>query len=270
MISKKTKRSAAYRQKVATLRKLVSGFDAAAWNKLYDSKPRTAKAKAVRKSKMAKVSRTFAKLKPYLQRSHKIVKARGAKKVRAIADYANVPKVKGLRAVPVATDFPKKLRVKVDRAGRVTVSRGKRYTEKVFKFPKRPRTHKVKGKLITAGEHAIKMLEQMLPTLKPGLYVLQTRTQDLIPITADRDSLLREMRRFVFRYESSAPDFMQHLVGVKWLAHSAESALKRQKEIRSARTEAARQRQDARREAAAREARRLGKISKRARATGRK
>lgn len=267
---KATRKAAAFRSKVATLRKLVSGFDSAAWSKLYAAKPRTAKTKKKRAAALAKVSRTYAKLKPFLQRSHKIIKVRSKKKLAAIAEYANVPKVKGLRAVPVATAFPKKLRVTVDRKGQVTLTRGKRYKEVIYKFPKRPRTQKVKGKFLTAGEHAIKMLEEMLPTMKPGLYVLQSRSQDLIPVTADKDSLLRELRRFVFRYESSAPDFMQYLVGFKCLAHTAETAMKRQRELTDARTEAKRRRVLAGREAAAREARRLGKISKRARATGRR
>lgn len=265
-----TRRKAAYRAKVATLRKLVSGFDAATWTKLIDAKPRTAKAKKARAAKLAKVSRTYSKLKPYLQRSHKIVKPRSARQVAALAEYANVPKVKGLRAVPVATAFPKKLKVKIDRTGQVTLTRGKRYKEVLYKFPRRPKAKKVKGKFITAGEDAIAMMEALLPSLKPGLYVLQTRSQDLIPITADRDSLLREMRRFVFRYEANSPGFMEHLIGVKWLAHTAETAMKRQKEILTARSEAQLRRSDAKRERAAREARRLGKISKRARATGRR
>ncbi len=263
-------RLAAYEAKLAAVRQYVAGFDAKELNDLYTRKPRTAKTKAARSAKLAQISRTYNKLKPYLQRSHKRVKPRNADHVAAIAEYANVPKLKGLRAVPVATEFPKKFKVSVDRKGQVSATRGKRYKEIIYKFPRRPKPHKTKaGKFLTAGEHAIAMTEAMLPTLKPGIYVLMTRSQALIPFTADRESLLQTMRSFVFRYEKNAADFMELLVGVKWLAHTAETAMKRQAEIKAARSEAARRRLDSKRLQNERAAKKLGRISKRARATGR-
>ena len=265
------KRQADYALKLKTVREFVGGFDAAEWAKLYAKKPRSEKGKKARAAALAKVRRTFNQLKPYIQRSYKKVKPRSARQVAAIADYANVPKIKGLRAVPVATEFPKKFKVTVDRKGQVTATRGKRYKEIIYKFPKRPRAHTPKGgKFVTAGEHAIAMTEALLPTLKPGIYVLMTRSQVLVPFTADRESLLQTMRSFVFRYEKNAADFMEQLVGVKWLAHTAETAAKRQREIRAARTEAKRRRLDVKRINAELAAKKLGKLSKRARATGRR
>lgn len=265
------KRLTNYRIKLKAVRQFVAGFDAKAFDDLYSRQPRTELAKKKRRAQLAKLSRTHAKLKPYLQRSYKVVRPRSARALAAVADYANVPKVKGLRAVPVATDFPKKFKVSVDRKGRVTATRGKRYKEILYKFPRGPRAHTDKdGKFLTTGEHAIAMMQAMLPTLKPGIYVLMTRTQSLVPFTADRDSLLQTLREFVFRYEKGAADFMQMLVGVKYLAHSYGGALKRQSEIKQARSEAARRRLDARRLEYERTAKKLGRISKRARATGRR
>lgn len=265
------KRYAAYQLKLKAVRQFVAGFDGKAWADAYTRKPRSDNGKRERAKQLAKVSRTYSKLKPYLQRSYKVIRPRKAENVAAIADYANVPKLKGLRAVPVATEFPDKFKVTVGRNGQVTATRGKRYKEVIYKFPRRPKTHELKsGKTITAGEHAIAMLEAMLPDLKPGIYVLMTRSQNLVPFTADRDSLLRIMREFVFRYEKNAADFMQLLTGVKWLAHSASAAAKRIREIKEARTEASRRRLVAKRINAEQTARQLGRISRRARLTGRR
>jgi hypothetical protein len=267
------RRSVDYRIRLAAVRQLVEGFDAKKWTDLYEKKPRTPATKKARARDLARLRRKYAQLKPFLQRSYKIIRPRKPEHVAAIAEYANVPKVKGLRAVPVATEFPDKFKVRVDRKGQVIATRGKRYKEVLYKFPKRPRAHTVKAgrakKFVTAGEDAIAQMQALLPKLKPGIYVLMTRSQVLVPFTADRDSLLQTLREFVFRYEKNAADFMRELVGVKWLAHSAQAAMKRQKEIKAGRTEAQRRRQDAKRMMAERTAKKLGRISKRARATGR-
>ncbi len=287
-----TKRQAAFARKLAAVRDFVGGFDAKTLDGAYARKPRSENGKQQRRAALAKVARTYAKLKPFLQRSHKRVKPRNPEHVAAIADYANVPKLKNLRAVPVATEFPKKFKVSVDRKGIVTARRGKQYKEVIYKFPRKPRKYVTKGgALVTAGEDAIAMTQAMLPTMKPGLYVLMTRTQDLIPFTADRDSLLQTMREFVFRYGTHAAEWMQYLSGFKYLAASYEAARKRLKTIQTMRIEARGNRRslqkkweaqvaatnefktrmaDRKRIKAEQTAKKLGRITKRARATGRK
>jgi hypothetical protein len=276
---------------LATVRKFVGGFDAKTLDAAYARKPRTENGKKQRRAALAKVARTYKKLQPFLQRSHKRVKPRNPKHVAAIAEYANVPKLKGLRAVPVATEFPKKFKVKVDRKGRVSATRGAGFKEVLYKFPRKPRAHVVGGKFITAGEDAIAMAEAMLPTMKPGLYVLMSNLHDIIQFTADRESLLQTLRSFVFAYEKTAADWMPYLKGFKYLARSYDAARKRLKTIETIRfeargnrrtvqqkweaqvkanTEFKRRMRDRKRIKAEQSAKKFGKQSRRAKLTGRR
>jgi hypothetical protein len=265
------KRQATFNQRLKTVRGFVAGFDSDKWAKLYNSKPRTEATKAKKRAALAKVNRVFKQLKPFVQRSYKVVRPKNAARVAALAEYANVPKVKGLRAVPVATDMPKKLKVGFNSKNQVTLSHGAHHKEVVIKFPRRPRSHTTaRGKFLTAGEDALQMTEALLPTMKAGRYVVLTRSQTLVPFSADKGQLMQLMRSFVLSYEGGAPELIRNLIGFKWLARSNKAAQDRINAILAARSEAGRRRVDQRREQLAKEAKRLGKISKRARATGRR
>jgi hypothetical protein len=265
------KRASNYSYRLTTLRKFVAGFDSKEFAKAYAAKPRTKAGKQKRAKLLAKVRSHFATLKPFVHRSHKAVKVKSERNREELRKHVGLTKIKGLRAVPVPTGKPRATSVRFDRKGRPTITVGKR-EEKVFRFPHMPRD----------ADDAIAMLEEMLPDLPYGFYLLATRHHFLLHGVIERDQLVSELRAFFYQYRAS-PGFLKLLYGVKWLARSAETALQRRKDSRSerGRANAERKRISAEKAArqivamdrafkAARSPNKLPPLSKRARATGRR
>jgi hypothetical protein len=271
------KRASAYSYKLATLRKIVSGFDAKSLDAIYTAKPRTKAGKAKRAKALAKVRAHFATIRPFVHRSHKVVRVKNKAHLEELRKHVGITKVKNLRAIPVPSAKPKATRVKFDKKGRVSVTIGKR-EEKIFRFPHMPKS----------ADDAIAMLEAMLPDLPYGFYVLATRHHFLLHGVIERDQLLGELRAFFHAYRQS-PEFLRLLYGVKWLARSAEAASARRKLERTERGRVKLERKRIASEKAARQIaamdkafkrlgsmehvkgkRRLPPLSKRARATGRR
>lgn len=263
------KRASAYSYKLAQLRKIVSGFDSKEFDKAYNAKPRTKAGKAKRSRQLAQVRSHFARVRPFVHRSHKVVRVRNKAHLEELRKHVGLTKLKGLRAIPVPTALPKKTRVKFDRKGRVSITTGQR-EEKLFRFPHMPKT----------SDDAIAMLEAMLPELPAGFYVLATRHHFLLHATIEREALVGELRAFFYQYRNS-PEFLRLLYGVKWLARSAKVANERRKLERTERGRAKLERKRIASEKAARQIaamdkafksarERLPRITKRARATGRR
>lgn len=263
------KRASAYSYRLSQLRKVVSGFDSKEFDKAYKSKPRTKAGKRKRASQLAKVRSHFARIRPFVHRSHKVVSVRNKARLEELRKHVGLTKLKGLRAVPVPTAKPKQTAVKFDKNGRVSIRIGKR-EEKIFRFPHMP----------TSSDDAIAMLEAMLSELPAGFYVLATRHHFLLHATIEREALVGELRAFFYQYRNS-PEFLRLLYGVKWLARSEKTARERRQ---LERTERGRQKLERKRIAAERAAKqiaamdrafksareRLPRITKRARATGRR
>lgn len=274
------KRASAYSYRLKQLRAVVSGFDSKEFDKAYSAKPRTKAGKAKRARMLANVRAHFARVRPFVHRSHKIVKVRNKAHLEELRKHVGLTKLKGLRAVPVPTAKPSKTRVKFDKKGRVSVTVGKR-EEKIFRFPHMPKS----------SDDAIAMIEAMLPDLPFGFYVLATRHHFLLHGVIERDQLVGELRAFFHQYRQS-PEFLRLLYGVKWLARSAGAATQRRKLERTERGRAKLERKRIASEKAARQIaamdrafKRLGQmqhvsgiggkrrraaLSKRARATGRR
>ncbi len=211
------KRASNYAYKLSQLRKLVSGFDSKKLNTLYASAPTTKAGKAKRSRELARVRSHFSRIRPFVHRSHKIVRVKNKAHLEELRKHVGLTKLKGLRAIPVPTAKPKATRVKFDKKGRVTISVGKR-EEKLFRFPHMPKT----------SDDAIAMVEEMLPELPSGFYVLATRHHFLLHGIIERDALPGELRAFFYQYRNS-PEFLRLLYGVKWLARSQGAAQERRK-----------------------------------------
>lgn len=261
------KRASAYSYKLATLRKLVDGFDSKSLDAIYTAKPRTKAGKAKRSRALAKVRAHFATIRPFVHRSHKVVKVKNRAHLEELRKHVGLTKLHGLRAIPVPTAKPSKTRVKFDKKGRVSITVGKR-EEKIFRFPHMP----------TSSDDAISMLESMIPTLPYGFYVLATRHHFLLHDVIERDALVGNLRAFFHQYRQS-PEFLRLLYGVKWLARSAKPANERRRMERTERGREKLERNRRNAEKAARQiaamdkafkSRKLPKLTKRARATGRR
>jgi hypothetical protein len=209
------KRASNYSYKLKALRTIVSGFDSKEFDKAYSAKPRTKAGKAARAKKLASVRSHFARVRPFVHRSHKVVKVKNRAHLEELRKHVGLTKLKGLRAVPVPSPKPGKTRVKFDKKGRVTVTVGAR-EEKIFRFPHMPRS----------ADDAIEMLEAMLPDMPFGFYLLATRHHFLLHGIIERDSLVGELRAFFHQYRAS-PEFLRLLYGVKWLARSEKAAKER-------------------------------------------
>lgn len=211
------KRASAYSYRLKALRSVVSGFDGKEFDRAYNAKPRTKAGKAKRSRMLANVRAHFARVRPFVHRSHKVVKVRNKAHLEELRKFVGLTKLKGLRAVPVPTAKPNKTKVKFDRKGRVSVTVGKR-EEKIFRFPHMPKS----------SDDAISMLESTLPQLPFGFYVLATRHHFLLHGVIERDQLVGELRAFFHQYRQS-PEFLRLLYGVKWLARSERPANERRK-----------------------------------------
>lgn len=272
------KRASSYSYKLKALRQIVSGFDSKEFDKAYAAKPRTKAGKAKRAKTLAKVRSHFDRVRPFVHRSHKVVRVKNKAHLEELRKHVGITKLKGLRAVPVPTAKPNKTRVKFDKAGRVSITVGAR-EEKLFRFPHMPRS----------ADDAIAMLEGMLPEMPFGFYVLATRHHFLLHGIIERDALVGELRAFFHQYRQS-PEFLKLLYGVKWLARSQKAAQERRKLERTERGRHKLERKRVASEKAARQIaamdkafKRLGSmefvrgpkrrrppLSKRARATGRR
>lgn len=272
-------RAAKYAERLKTLRGVTSAFDAKKFSNLYKSRPRTDKGKRARLAALKKVATIFARVRPFVHRPHKVVKVRpsrnAARNLDELRKYAGFPSIKGLRGVPIASAKPKSIKVSFDRKGRPVVKAMGRH-EKLFRFPHMPR----------GGDDAIEMVEQMLADkqLPAGFYIVATRHHFLIggaAILTDRESLAAEFRRFVYQYGPRNPEFIKLIYGVKWIAGSGEAALRRREQMSTERGRVKAERERVSAEKKAREVRAmhyrfsgerlpLPKLSKRARATGRR
>ncbi len=241
------KRASAYSYKLSQLRKLVSGFDSKEFDKAYKAKPRTKAGKAKRERQLAKVRGHFARVRPFVHRSHKVVRVRNKAHLEELRKHVGLTKLKGLKAIPVPTAQPKKTRVKFDRKGRPSVTIGKR-EEKIFRFPHMPKT----------SDDAIAMLEAMIPELPAGFYVLATRHHFLLHSVIEREALVSELRAFFYQYRQS-PEFLRLLYGVKWLARSQKAASERRK---LERTERGREKLERKRVASEKAARQIAAMDK--------
>lgn len=261
------KRAAQYSERLKILRKFTGEFDAKRFEKIYLSKPQSARGKREKKAALQKVARTFARLKPFVHRPHKIVRPTSPRNLASLRKFVGMTNVKKLRAVPVPTDRAKTLRVTFDKKGRVEIREGKSRW-KTFLFPHKPKD----------SDDIIEMTEAMVPKMPRGIYTLMTRHHFLIPTTADRDQLVETLRRFAFQYRES-PEFLSMLYGFKWVSGSYERALEFQKYMRTERGRQKLERKRLKSESAARviaemnrklKSGKLPRQSARARKTGRR
>lgn len=269
------KRASAFKAKLALLRKVSDEFDAKSLDTLYTVKPRTAKGKRARAAALDRVARTFKRLRPFVDRPHQLVRLRDKKKIAALKKYVGFGNFKGIRAIPVPTENKQNLRVKFDRSRRVEIHyqwpkgvRSELQTSyRIYALPHKPRD----------GDDLIAMTEQMVKSLPDGFYVIMTRHNFLIPSASDRDSLARTMRSYVYQY-GRAVEFLRLIYGFKLILEGDDpnAVLKKMKELRDERNNRKALAKRLKHERIARELAAMqrtfkrGKVSKRARATGRR
>lgn len=217
-----------YGARLKTVQRYVDGFDTKAYRDLLKKgEPRSARAKATRRKLRSKVNATWKKLQPFLARPHVRVAVRSKRAEKALRKYSAFPRIEGLKAVTVSTPAPKKTRVRVDRRGRVELSIGKRYREKLYLFPHLP----------IDPDDMLDMAEEMIPRLPMGYYLIVTAHHDLLPTIAHRNQLLDELRMLVYQYRDES-GFLAMVRGFKWLGHTRESAAKYQRDMSAARRNA--------------------------------
>lgn len=277
--TKASKRLARYQYKLDTLRKYVSGFDAKSHETLYEKKPRTEAGKLAKRRALAKFNARFRQLKPYVTRSLKRVEPKGRDrdmKLEALREYAGVPKIKGLRAVPIELTG-KTAKVSVSRRGRVSVTQG-RVKETVYRLPRRPRKRLEKlpdgsKRFLTPGEDAREMVRAMLDELPDdGIYLVVTSEYTLIPTATDKEGLLKELDTLIHKYEATlgAPWLLPKILGVKRVLTDTEGFFNYAKALKQARTKSQAERAQRRRAQHEKAAFKLGKQTKRGKATGRR
>lgn len=260
-------RAANYKLKLAKLREIVSTFDAKKFDKAFDAKPRTDAGRKARAAALRAVSAHYKRVKPFVHRVHKVVRPRTKAQLEELRKAVGLNRFEGLRGVPVPGVKASKIKVKFDRKGRVTVKEGA-MTAKLFRFPHMPRD----------GDDAIEMLEAMMSELPEGYYFMATRHHMLIHRGFDKGQLLEGMRQFVYNYQSS-PEFLKLMFGVKWVSGSLRKMRRMREQMQTERGREKLERQRIKAEKIAREisaqhrrltGRSLPKMSKRARATGRR
>ena len=228
-------RAGNYQNKLKVLRSILSGFDAKKLDSLQRSKPKTEKSRTARRAMLAKISRTYARIKPFVHRGFKAVAPPDKENFAELKKYVGINSFKGLRAIPVPTMRAKHLRVRFDKKHRVTI-KDEKHVEKFFRFPHAPRS----------VDDAVEMLEAMLPSMPWGVYIIATRHHFLIPTAADKGQLINELKSFWTNYGDKAPDFVRLVFGFKWIARAGEVALKRLHELKSERGRAKQARSEAR------------------------
>jgi len=263
----KGERAQAYSYKLNKLREIVDRFDAKKFDTAIRSKPRTEAGKKKRAALLRQVSKSFERVKPFVHRVHKVVRPKTGAQLEELRKAVGLNRFEGLRGVPVPGIQPKKIKVTFDKKGRVTIKEGI-MSAKLFRFPHMPRD----------GDDAIEMLEEMIDELPDGYYYLATRHTMLIHRGFDKGQLLEGMRQFVYNYQSS-PEFLRLMFGVKWVSGSIARMRKVRQALQSERGRAKLERHRIKNEKAAREiaamhkkltGQKLPKLSKRARATGRR
>jgi hypothetical protein len=271
------KRASVFLTRLAALRKFTSEFDSSRFEKSFTAKPKSAKGKAAKKRDLEKVRRTFARLRPFIHRPHKVVSPRSSRNRDSLREYVGMARLKGLRAIPVPTDRKDKLRVSFDRKGRVKLRDGVA-KHKVFLFPHKPRMIRRGRKVVgTLVDDILAMTQEMLKTMPRGQYVLHTAHHYLMPTMEDRDELPGMIRRFANQYKD--PEFLKMLRGFKWISGSYEKAQQIQEFMKTERGKLKWERKRTKAENAARviaamdrqiKSGKLPKLSKRARMTGRR
>ena len=267
-----------YVERLALLRKASSAFDAAKWDTLYLKRPLSKRGKADKRRALSQLNGTYRKLARFVNRDFKFVRPKSKKNFETLRQYVGAPKLKGLRAIPVPTQA-KRLTVRFDRKGRPTL-REDGVDQKLFLFPHTPRPHVVQGPLGTgkyqdAQDDAIAMLRDMLPEMPDGFYIFMSRHHFLIPEIHERDRLEAQVRAFYSNYNNS-PEFLSNFLGFKWLSDSDQDIFRIRKEMSSERERNKAIRKRARVAKALKQVLAMdkqfkrGKLSKRARATGRR
>lgn len=271
------KRAAALSVKLKALRSVSGEFDAKKYTQLVRAKaPRKGtKAAKARALALRKVASAHKRIRPYLHRPHKLVKVRSKANLKSLRKYVGMGNFKKLRAVPVPTDRAKSLKVTFDKKRRVKLTDGG-HVLRTFLFPHRPRAQKMRGRIVRDQvDDLLEMVEKMLPTMPDGTYVLMSRHHFLIPTTEEKPRLLEAIRAFAFRYKAET-GFLSTLYGFQLIEGSYERALEFKQDMASERGRMKRERKRIKYEAVARElaaadrALKSGKVSKRARATGRR
>lgn len=265
--------AAQYRMRLKSLRTMLDGFDAKKFDVAYSSKPRTSRGKAEKAKLLAKVARTFKRARPFLHRPHKFVRVSKREHVASLKKYVGLGNFKGLRAIPVPTDSPKTFYVTFDKDGNVE-ERDKRSMRQPKKRRTYHRTYLLPHKPRDTDD-LIAMAEALVPRLPQGMYLIATRHHFLIPTATDRDGLVRTLREFAYAYRNSL-EFLLLIYGFRWIAGSYERAVQVQEFLK---TERGRQKAERKRLQAEAKARviaemdrqfKRGRLSKRARATGRR
>jgi hypothetical protein len=252
---------AQYSERLKTVAKYLDGYDKPELKPARMAKiPAGAEAKRERSNARARVNRAFRKLRPYIARPQKTVKARG-KRADALREYSGLPKLKGIRAVPVPTIEPTKARVSVDRKGRVRVQVGS-HIEREYLFNKKPRS----------PDDVEAYAQELIKKLPPGNYAILTSVRELLPTIASKAVLMNEVRRFLIQY-NSRDGLIKSIRGFKFLGGNFQTTRKRIKQIKESREQARELRANVWKDVAeaAKQSRKKArqKISKRARLTGR-
>ena len=92
------------------------------------------------------------------------------------------------------------------------------FTERYFLFPKRAR----------GPTHMLRMLEELLPDMPPGLYRMQTDTYGDTGDIVDRDQLRNELNRVLSAYDRAKYGehrFLYRITGFRWMSTTLKGAV---------------------------------------------
>jgi hypothetical protein len=239
------------RDRVKELRKYVAGYEA-------DDGYNLREPKSLTKKQRARIEKDWQKLVPVLARPH--VKARPRRThegedLKALAEFAGIKKLpKRMKAIPVATPTPDKTRVRVDPSGEVKKQRGA-VTERYYFF------NRTEKKLIRDTGRVDEAVKLVLARMPAGVYFAVTGEAEAFQRSLEHDGpqsarksdnlVMRQINRWIEFYPE---DIEKWLRGFRWIgtAGDDDSGKRERKRILVARDKRQRERQERRRELAAR------------------
>lgn len=261
-LTRKDKRFIAFADKLRQLRQYVSGFDSDRWEKLYLYAPPADMAPDLREQaqrerfrNIMQVTSKFALLKPYLTANKKRVVPKSPDKVQVLRQYAQMPNIKGLRAVPVEAADPSKLHVRFSKVTvkepptrkgkkprvrtvtKLTVKEGA-FKQEFFPFPRTVKSIIQSEGYENLADEIVSMLEDMTPRLPKGIYIFRHKHFMMLEPKAYRDVFARRARIF-FSTDSGEKHFVvSNLVGLIRLADQDPKYLALVEQMREGRTRA--------------------------------
>jgi hypothetical protein len=258
-LTARDRRFLAYTERLRVLRKYVAGFEGDHWERMYLTREPSPDDEAQRRRNVNRVSAKFGALKPFLRGTKKAVAPKRAEDFEALRQYAQVPNIKGLKAVPIDAGDPRKLRVyfsnqrvtvppkgKEKRASiktvrKVTVKEG-HFQQEFYAFPRSIRSLIQTGGFENLADNITVMLHGMMRNLPEGTYLFKHKSYLLLDPRGERRIFAKRASIF-FTTDSGEKEFVvSGLIGVVRLSGGDEQHRELIRQMKEARTVSGRDR----------------------------